>query len=148
MCESSAKIWGPEELTLSPSKDENNVFFHPPDWIFRAIWATLTQLQRSLWPAPLPISNKEKLNYGEGKMQIIIGCETLQAMKCFLDYPFSQNFFLSACLYTVNCCCCNKTCWGDVSSFTSNIAATTRNRFLRRHSLRNLVFWKCTNDWL
>lgn len=47
-------------------------------------------------------------------MQIMIGCERLQAMKCFLILyfpPFSQNFFFLTCLHTANCHCCNKTCF-------------------------------------
>lgn len=44
-------------------------------------------------------------------MQIMIGCERLQAEKCFqiLYFPFSHL----TCLHTHNCSCCNKTCfWG------------------------------------
>ncbi len=76
----------------------------------------------------------------------------------FSDSVFSSifpEFFSPTCLHTVNCRCCNKTCFWVASSLPSNITLTTGNWFLwRRHFQKwDFSFLKAyslegTNNWL
>lgn len=82
-------------------------------------------------------------------MQIMIGCERLQAMKCFLILYFPRSFS-STCLHTVSCRCCNKTCFWVGYSLPSNTTLTTGNWFLCGQNFKNgiLVFCRTIHWWV
>lgn len=78
-------------------------------------------------------------------MQIMIGCERLQAMKCFLILyfpPFSQNFFSWLVYIQLIVIAAIKHVFWVASSLPSNITLTTGNWFLWKEHFKNgiLVF--------